>query len=56
MLGNLLILLGMGFFLKIFFDALKKAQLVQADTRNKYLIAHVVLGIAFIVIGRLIVA
>lgn len=55
MLGDLLVLIGMGLFLKVFFGVSKKAETEDKNQRNKLIIIHVILGIAFIIVGRIIV-
>lgn len=55
LIGNLLVLIGMGLFLRIFFDLIKKADENNKSKRNMLLLAHCLLGISFIVVGRILV-
>lgn len=57
MLGDLLTLIGMALFIKVFFDGAKKvARLTNGDqVTSRHLAIHSILGIAFIVAGRLII-
>lgn len=60
MMGNLLILIGMGFFIKIFFitaENIKNSKETKSRKQeNKSIMIHVSLAIIFILIGRFIVS
>lgn len=55
MIGELLVLIGMGFFLWVFVELAKRASDSNKSKKNTLLIAHCLLGIAFILVGRFIV-
>ncbi|MCY3025282.1 hypothetical protein [Aerococcus loyolae] len=60
MIGNLIVLLGIGFFLKVFFDTAANMRLSDEnkDTAafKKSATIHILLGVIFVFVGRLIVA
>ncbi|WP_158082851.1 hypothetical protein [Ligilactobacillus salivarius] len=56
-MGNLLILVGMGFFIKLFFQTLEKAKKTYDSDKKvskKYIYLHLTLGIIFILIGNVV--
>lgn len=56
-MGNFLILVGMGFFIKLFFQTLEKAKKTYDSDKKvskKYIYLHLTLGIIFILIGNVV--
>jgi len=57
MLGELLVLLGLGLFLKIFFNTASRAKKNEEKNnksgKRKNLIIHVVLGVALVAVGSI---
>ncbi|MGY3748773.1 hypothetical protein [Vagococcus acidifermentans] len=60
MLANVSTLIGMGFFMKVFFDTAKKVQNSHEkhdkQAFKKASLIHIILGIIFVIVGRLIIA
>lgn len=55
MLGDLLVLVGVGLFIKVFFISSENIhQNKEADAKQskKRIILHIVLGLAFVLLGR----
>lgn len=59
MAGNLFVLIGIGFFIKIFFSTaqnIKKSEEVRdLNKMKKNSLVHILLGISFVILGTLIV-
>ena len=53
MISDLFVLIGLAFFIKIFFDGAKKLVIGDVVKSKTYLI-HGVLGVAFMIVARLI--
>lgn len=57
MIGELLVLLGLGLFLKVFFDTANRAKENEEKNnisgKRKNLIIHVILGMALVAVGSI---